>query len=111
MALEAGGWAPGCRLTKGGGGASERDLPWAGVRRGAHWAPGPQVEASAPPGQDRWLRDYCASGLYILTLLVEGYGFSEETWGGIEFRQQVTAGGLGGWGRVGLQGRSPAALT
>ena len=66
------------------------------------------MEASAPPGQDRWLRDYCASGLYILTLLVEGYGFSEETWGGIEFRQQVTAGGLGGWGRVGLQDRSPA---
>ncbi|KAM9721117.1 ectonucleoside triphosphate diphosphohydrolase 8 isoform 1-T1 [Dama dama] len=54
------------------------------------------VEASAPPGQDRWLRDYCASGLYILTLLVEGYGFSEETWGGLEFRQQ--AGGTDiGW--------------
>lgn len=54
------------------------------------------MEASAPPGQDRWLRDYCASGLYILTLLVEGYGFSEETWGGLEFRQQ--AGGTDiGW--------------
>ncbi|KAJ1077501.1 hypothetical protein K5549_010828 [Capra hircus] len=59
------------------------------VRRGAHWAPGPQVEGSAPPDQDPWLRDYCASGLYFLTLLVEGYGFSEETWGGIEFRQQA----------------------
>ncbi|XP_068842727.1 ectonucleoside triphosphate diphosphohydrolase 8 isoform X2 [Capricornis sumatraensis] len=54
------------------------------------------VEESAPPDQDPWLRDYCASGLYFLTLLVEGYGFSEETWGGIEFRQQ--AGGTDiGW--------------
>ncbi|XP_030149249.1 ectonucleoside triphosphate diphosphohydrolase 8 [Lynx canadensis] len=47
-----------------------------------------QVEASSP-GQDRWLRDYCTSGLYILTLLLEGYGFNEETWPGIEFRKQA----------------------
>ncbi|PNJ09694.1 ENTPD8 isoform 3 [Pongo abelii] len=53
------------------------------------------VEASYP-GQDRWLRDYCASGLYILTLLHEGYGFSEETWPSLEFRKQ--AGGVDiGW--------------
>ncbi|XP_060156070.1 ectonucleoside triphosphate diphosphohydrolase 8 isoform X4 [Globicephala melas] len=53
------------------------------------------VEASSP-GQDGQLRDYCASGLYILTLLLEGYGFSQETWGGIEFREQ--AGGTNiGW--------------
>ncbi|XP_059869669.1 ectonucleoside triphosphate diphosphohydrolase 8 isoform X5 [Delphinus delphis] len=53
------------------------------------------VEASSP-GQDGQLRDYCASGLYILTLLLEGYGFSQETWGGIEFREQ--AGGTDiGW--------------
>ncbi|XP_011812620.1 PREDICTED: ectonucleoside triphosphate diphosphohydrolase 8 isoform X2 [Colobus angolensis palliatus] len=53
------------------------------------------VEASYP-GQDRWLRDYCASGLYILTLLHEGYRFSEETWPSLEFRKQ--AGGVDiGW--------------
>nr|XP_036863417.1 ectonucleoside triphosphate diphosphohydrolase 8 isoform X5 [Manis javanica] len=53
------------------------------------------VEASFP-GQDHWLRDYCASGLYILTLLLEGFGFSEETWPGLEFRKQ--AGGTDiGW--------------
>ncbi|XP_070106628.1 ectonucleoside triphosphate diphosphohydrolase 8 isoform X6 [Equus przewalskii] len=53
------------------------------------------VEASSP-GQDRWLRDYCASGLYILTLLLEGYRFSEDTWPNIEFRKQ--AGGTDiGW--------------
>ncbi|XP_062938622.1 ectonucleoside triphosphate diphosphohydrolase 8 [Cynocephalus volans] len=46
------------------------------------------VEASYP-GEHRWLRDYCASGLYILTLLLEGYGFTEDTWPSIEFRQQV----------------------
>ncbi|XP_032117599.1 ectonucleoside triphosphate diphosphohydrolase 8 isoform X6 [Sapajus apella] len=46
------------------------------------------VEASYP-GQDRWLRDYCASGLYILTLLRDGYGFSEETWPTIQFRKQA----------------------
>ncbi|VCW76200.1 unnamed protein product [Gulo gulo] len=50
--------------------------------------PWKQVEASSP-GQDHWLRDYCASGLYILTLLLEGYGFSEDTWSSIEFRKQV----------------------
>lgn len=44
-------------------------------------------EASA--GQDSQLRDYCASGLYILTLLLDGYGFSEDTWPSIEFRKQV----------------------
>lgn len=64
---------------------------------GAPGLPGPQVEASSP-GQDGQLRDYCASGLYILTLLLEGYGFSQETWGGIEFRKQVTAQGERGLG-------------
>ncbi|KAF6269209.1 ectonucleoside triphosphate diphosphohydrolase 8 [Rhinolophus ferrumequinum] len=57
-----------------------------------HW----KLVETAWPGQERWLRDYCASGLYILTLLVHGYGFSEETWSSIEFRKQ--AGGTDiGW--------------
>ncbi|KAM5184795.1 ectonucleoside triphosphate diphosphohydrolase 8 isoform 3-T3 [Callospermophilus lateralis] len=47
------------------------------------------------PGQERWLQDYCASSLYILTLL-EAFGFSEETWANIEFQKQ--AGGTDiGW--------------
>uniref|UniRef100_A0A8D1XAJ1 Ectonucleoside triphosphate diphosphohydrolase 8 n=1 Tax=Sus scrofa TaxID=9823 RepID=A0A8D1XAJ1_PIG len=45
--------------------------------------------------QDPRLRDYCASGLYILTLLLEGYGFREETWGGIEFRKQASGTDIG----------------
>ncbi|XP_057611737.1 ectonucleoside triphosphate diphosphohydrolase 8 isoform X3 [Chionomys nivalis] len=53
------------------------------------------VETSYP-GQERWLRDYCASGLYILVLLLEGYKFSEETWPNIQFQKQ--AGGMDiGW--------------
>ncbi|XP_033614977.1 ectonucleoside triphosphate diphosphohydrolase 8 isoform X2 [Fukomys damarensis] len=48
------------------------------------------------PGQERWLPDYCASGLYILTLLRDGYGFQEESWPSIEFQKQ--AGGTDfGW--------------
>ncbi|XP_027622071.1 ectonucleoside triphosphate diphosphohydrolase 8 [Tupaia chinensis] len=52
------------------------------------------VQASYP-GQQRWLPDYCASGLYILTLLHEGYGFSEATWASIEFRKQAGGGDIG----------------
>nr|XP_012423659.1 PREDICTED: ectonucleoside triphosphate diphosphohydrolase 8 [Odobenus rosmarus divergens] len=74
------------------------EQPPGGQERGRHLAPhlpGPQVEASSP-GQDRRLQDYCASGLYILTLLREGYGFREETWPDIEFHKQ--AGGTDiGW--------------
>ena len=69
------------------------------------------MEGSAPPDQDPWLRDYCASGLYFLTLLVEGYGFSEETWEASSSASRCQLGGLGGQGGVGLQGRSPVALT
>ncbi|XP_016067301.1 PREDICTED: ectonucleoside triphosphate diphosphohydrolase 8 [Miniopterus natalensis] len=52
------------------------------------------VEATWP-GQKRWLRNYCASGLYILTLLLEGYGFSEETWPSIKFRKQAGGADIG----------------
>nr|XP_023485264.1 ectonucleoside triphosphate diphosphohydrolase 8 isoform X2 [Equus caballus] len=80
-ALEAGGWVPGLPAPT----QAPRPPQSAAV----------EVEASSP-GQDRWLRDYCASGLYILTLLLEGYRFSEDTWPNIEFRKQ--AGGTDiGW--------------
>ncbi|XP_029418438.1 ectonucleoside triphosphate diphosphohydrolase 8 isoform X3 [Nannospalax galili] len=52
------------------------------------------VEASYP-GQERWLRDYCASGLYILMLLLEGYKFSEETWPSIQFQKQAAGTDIG----------------
>ncbi|XP_036710640.1 ectonucleoside triphosphate diphosphohydrolase 8 isoform X5 [Balaenoptera musculus] len=86
-------------LQAGDSGSRLRGGPAVGTQEvrphGAPGLPGPQVEASSP-GQGRRLRDYCASGLYVLTLLLEGYGFSQETWGGIEFRKQ--AGGTDiGW--------------
>lgn len=73
------------------------------------------MEASFP-GQDHWLRDYCASGLYILTLLLEGFGFSEETWPGLEFRKQVTTSQGSshqsqGKGGLGALGQLPVAVT
>uniref|UniRef100_A0A8C2YNY6 Ectonucleoside triphosphate diphosphohydrolase 8 n=1 Tax=Chinchilla lanigera TaxID=34839 RepID=A0A8C2YNY6_CHILA len=52
------------------------------------------VEASYP-GQERWLPDYCVSGLYILTLLRDGYGFREETWPSIEFQKQASGTDIG----------------
>ncbi|XP_006900731.1 PREDICTED: ectonucleoside triphosphate diphosphohydrolase 8 [Elephantulus edwardii] len=52
------------------------------------------VQASYPE-HARWLRDYCASGLYILTLLLEGYGFTEATWSNIEFRRQASGTDIG----------------
>ncbi|XP_004593663.2 ectonucleoside triphosphate diphosphohydrolase 8 isoform X2 [Ochotona princeps] len=47
------------------------------------------------PGQGYWLRDYCASGLYVLTLLLDGFGFSQETWASIQFRAQADGTDLG----------------
>ncbi|KAL2782308.1 ectonucleoside triphosphate diphosphohydrolase 8 isoform 2 [Daubentonia madagascariensis] len=72
----------------------QRDCAFDGVYQPPLW--GQFYVVASYPGQDRWLRDYCACGLYILTLLTEGYGFSEETWPSIEFRKQV--GGMDiGW--------------
>nr|KAF6484220.1 ectonucleoside triphosphate diphosphohydrolase 8 [Rousettus aegyptiacus] len=53
-----------------------------------------QVEATWP-GQQHWLRDQCASGLYILTLLLHGYGFGEDTWPSLEFRKQAGGADIG----------------
>lgn len=72
-----------------------RTAPWpeAGPGLTGSHPPG-QVEA-AGPGQKAWLRDHCASGLYILTLLLEGYGFTEETWPSIKFRKQAGGADIG----------------
>lgn len=47
------------------------------------------------PEQQPWLRDHCASALYILTLLLDGYGFSAETWPSIAFRKQAGGADIG----------------
>uniref|UniRef100_A0A7M4EZ43 Ectonucleoside triphosphate diphosphohydrolase 8 n=1 Tax=Crocodylus porosus TaxID=8502 RepID=A0A7M4EZ43_CROPO len=46
-------------------------------------------EASYPREKEVRLSNYCASAFYILTLLHEGYGFNEQTWSNIHFRQQA----------------------
>lgn len=70
----------------------------------------PKVESSYP-GQERWLQDYCASGLYILVLLLEGYKFSEETWSNIQFQKQVTALRTSACLDQGENGRGPRTVT
>uniref|UniRef100_A0A7M4EZQ4 Ectonucleoside triphosphate diphosphohydrolase 8 n=1 Tax=Crocodylus porosus TaxID=8502 RepID=A0A7M4EZQ4_CROPO len=48
-----------------------------------------QLKASYPREKEVRLSNYCASAFYILTLLHEGYGFNEQTWSNIHFRQQA----------------------
>uniref|UniRef100_A0A8B9FUG3 Ectonucleoside triphosphate diphosphohydrolase 8 n=1 Tax=Amazona collaria TaxID=241587 RepID=A0A8B9FUG3_9PSIT len=42
------------------------------------------------PQQKGYLHKYCSMAIYILTLLLDGYKFSEHTWSSIHFRRQVT---------------------
>ena len=41
------------------------------------------------PENKEHLHTYCVVGLYILTLLVDGYKFEEHTWSNIHFSQKV----------------------
>lgn len=41
------------------------------------------------PQNKEHLHTYCVVGLYILTLLVDGYKFDEHTWNNIHFSQKV----------------------
>ncbi|XP_065428366.1 ectonucleoside triphosphate diphosphohydrolase 8-like isoform X1 [Chrysemys picta bellii] len=44
------------------------------------------------PGMNKTrLQDYCAASTYILTLLLQGYKFDNETWSNIHFHWQVAA--------------------
>lgn len=56
--------------------------------------PWQELEASYPADR-QFLPDYCASGLYILTLLRDGFGFTEETWPSISFRSKVGGASIG----------------
>ncbi|XP_006022742.1 ectonucleoside triphosphate diphosphohydrolase 8-like isoform X1 [Alligator sinensis] len=48
-----------------------------------------ELQASYPQEKEVHLSNYCASAFYILTLLHGGYGFNEQTWSNIHFRQQA----------------------
>ncbi|XP_030362525.1 ectonucleoside triphosphate diphosphohydrolase 8 isoform X3 [Strigops habroptila] len=41
------------------------------------------------PQDKEYLHNYCSTAIYILTLLLDGYKFSEHTWSSIHFRQQA----------------------
>lgn len=50
------------------------------------------------PQNKEHLHTYCVVGLYILTLLVDGYKFDEHTWSNIHFSQKVKIKALWGSG-------------
>ncbi|XP_075761952.1 ectonucleoside triphosphate diphosphohydrolase 8-like isoform X1 [Pelodiscus sinensis] len=50
-----------------------------------------EVQAMRPALNKTRLQDYCGASTYILTLLLQGYKFSNQTWSNIQFRQQVAA--------------------
>nr|XP_048679205.1 ectonucleoside triphosphate diphosphohydrolase 8-like isoform X3 [Caretta caretta] len=48
------------------------------------------------PGMNKTrLQDYCAASTYILTLLLQGYKFDNQTWSKIQFLRQVAAADVG----------------
>ncbi|XP_042334946.1 ectonucleoside triphosphate diphosphohydrolase 8 isoform X2 [Sceloporus undulatus] len=54
-----------------------------------------ELKASYPKQRTDRLRNYCASANYILTLLLDGYGFSNTTWENIAFRMQAANSDIG----------------
>lgn len=48
-----------------------------------------QLLTEYPDTKEKYLRDYCASAQYIMTILVQGYKFNE-TWDKIYFQQKVS---------------------
>ncbi|XP_051492506.1 ectonucleoside triphosphate diphosphohydrolase 8 [Apus apus] len=41
------------------------------------------------PQEKRYLHTYCSAAIYILTLLLDGYKFTHQTWSSIHFSQQA----------------------
>ncbi|NXK48077.1 ENTP8 diphosphohydrolase, partial [Chauna torquata] len=48
-----------------------------------------EVRLVATFPQNQYLHTYCSVGIYILTLLVDGYKFNEHTWSSIHFSQKA----------------------
>ncbi|XP_051788265.1 ectonucleoside triphosphate diphosphohydrolase 8-like isoform X1 [Erpetoichthys calabaricus] len=51
--------------------------------------PWTQLKAEYPTEKEDRLRDYCASGYYITTLLVDGYKFNSTSWDNIQFQKKA----------------------
>ncbi|KAJ8414075.1 hypothetical protein AAFF_G00066730 [Aldrovandia affinis] len=47
------------------------------------------LKADHPNEKEKYLRDYCASANYMMTLLLEAFKFNETTWNSILFQKQV----------------------
>ncbi|XP_061459752.1 ectonucleoside triphosphate diphosphohydrolase 8 [Rhineura floridana] len=47
------------------------------------------LKSSYPKEKENYLKNYCANANYILTLLLDGYGFRNDTWNNIAFRMQA----------------------
>ena len=113
-ALEAGGGALGCRLTKGRGGTSSGTFPGRGRGRSGEGLTGllaPRWRGARP----RTRTPGC--GTTVLRAYTSSHSWSRAT-GSVRRPGEASSsasrcqlGGLGGQGGVGLQGRSPVALT
>ncbi|XP_069097509.1 ectonucleoside triphosphate diphosphohydrolase 8-like isoform X1 [Pleurodeles waltl] len=42
-----------------------------------------------PTADQKWLHGYCEASIYILTLLLDGFKFNDQTWKNINFREQA----------------------
>uniref|UniRef100_A0ABM5F5T6 Ectonucleoside triphosphate diphosphohydrolase 8 n=1 Tax=Pogona vitticeps TaxID=103695 RepID=A0ABM5F5T6_9SAUR len=54
-----------------------------------------ELKSSYSDEEERRLKNYCASANYILTLLLDGYGFDKDTWGNIAFRMKAADSEIG----------------
>ncbi|KAL1788321.1 ectonucleoside triphosphate diphosphohydrolase 1 [Sigmodon hispidus] len=57
------------------------------------WA---EVKTSHPTVKEKYLNEYCFSGAYILTLLLQGYNFTGSSWDQIQFMGKID-GSNAGW--------------
>lgn len=57
-----------------------------------------QLKTSFVDVKEKYLSEYCFSGTYILSLLLNGYGFTADSWKNIHFMGKVS------WGLVRLWG-------
>ncbi|XP_060107351.1 ectonucleoside triphosphate diphosphohydrolase 8 [Heteronotia binoei] len=56
------------------------------------WA---ELKSSYPNERESRLKSYCANANYILTLLVKGYGFRNDTWDNIAFQMKAANSDIG----------------
>ncbi|KAJ8386576.1 hypothetical protein AAFF_G00169020 [Aldrovandia affinis] len=57
------------------------------------WA---EIKQSYPHIKEKYLAEYCFSGVYILTLLEDGYSFTSDKWKDIHFIKKI-GGSAAGW--------------